>query len=160
MIAETLVNENNFGVTSHRKKFFLFIGKLENYLFIVLCVLLGSRERKYFCHLHSLTIVDNEARSAGCSRYLRHSAELYPCQSFYSWGLNLFFVISLEVVQIAKLAWLADSFATNEALMPIESQTVVNRAAKTHIQQNRTDCSSCSTFPRVAVNNNHISWVL
>ena len=160
MIAKTLVNENNFGVTSHRKKFFLFIGKLENYLFIVLRVLLGCRERKYFCHLHSLTIVDNEARSARCSRYFRHSAELYPCQSFYSWGLNLFFVISLEVVQIAKLARLADSFATNEALMAIESQTVVDRTAKTHIQQNCTDCSACSTFSRVAVNNNHISWVL
>ena len=154
------MNEHNFRVPSHRKQLFLFISQNEDYFFVFLSVLLRCREWKYFCHFHTLAVVYYKTRSASCSFYFWDLAELYPCQPFYCWWFDLLFVISLKVIQIAKLARLAHSLSTNETLVTIEAQTVVNCAAKTHIEQNCTNCGSSSTFPRVAVNNNHIFWVL
>ena len=76
LVAEALVNKNDFGVAAHGEKFFLLISKCENDLFIFLSILSGGGERKYFCYFHTLTVVNNEAGSTGCTRNLWHFIKL------------------------------------------------------------------------------------
>lgn len=134
LIAEALMHEHNLCIASHRKRLFLVFGKHECYFFIILSVLLNCRKAKYFSHLHSLAVVNDEAWSASCPRYFRYFVELNSRQPFNSWWLNLFFVIALKIVKISQLARLTDTLAASKSPMPLKTYTVINWIAVAHIK--------------------------
>lgn len=127
LVAEPFVDENNFSIAAHGKAFLLLIGQLENDpVFVFLSVFLGRRKSKYFGDLHALAVVNNKAWSAARPRNLWHLVELYSCEPLHCRGFYLLFVIPLKVVQVAKLARLTDTFATDEALVPVETKAIID----------------------------------
>ena len=78
LVAESLVDKDNFCVAAHGERFLLLFGQLKNYFSVFLCVLSCCREGKDFGDLHSLTVVNNEARSACRAFYFRHLVKLDP----------------------------------------------------------------------------------
>ena len=81
---------------------------------------------EYFCHLHALTVVNHKTWSTSRSRYFRHFIELYSSQSFYARRFDLLFVVTLKIVQIAKLTRLTNAFTADKSPMTVKAQTIFN----------------------------------
>jgi hypothetical protein len=69
-------------------------------------------------------------------------------------------VESFEVVQIAQLARLADSFAASEPLMTVKSQAVIQVVVKAREKQNRANGGACAALARIAMHNDDVLRVL
>ena len=115
------MNEDYFRVAAHRERPLLLLGEFENNLTVLLGILSCCWKSKNFCYFHSLAIVHNEARSACCARNFRYFVKLYSSKALDCRGLNLLFVVALEVVQVAKLTRLAYTLATDKALVTVKA---------------------------------------
>ena len=72
----------------------------------------------------------------------------------------MFLIVTFEVVQVSQLARLAYSFTASKSLVAVKTQAVIYVVTKAHKKQNCADCSTCASFTRVAVNADHVFWVL
>lgn len=105
-------------------------------------------------------MVNVEWRRATAWSYCRHLHHLYSPKSFDRRRLDLFFVVAFEVIKVAQLTWLANSFPTRESLMSVKSQAVVHVIAETHEKKNRANRSTRASLSWVTVHADNIFRVL
>ena len=145
--------EDNFYISPQRKRLHLLIRQLHIHRLFLDQALFARRIREYFGHLHALALIHIEVGNAAATPYIRHTFKLHGFQSFHRRWFNLLIVVAFEVVDISELAGLRTSLATSEALIIIETQTVVHWVTVAEIVQDGTDCNAGATLSWVTVHN-------
>ena len=105
-----------------------------------------------FANVEPAAAINFKERYTASTWNIGNLDELDSAEPFGAWGFNLIAEECLKVVEISQLTWLAHSFATREALVAVELEAVVNVAEVAHEEKQGTDGSTCSSFPRIAVN--------
>jgi hypothetical protein len=101
---------------------------------VPLKVLLLCAIREDLCDVETLAIINFEERSATAGCDIRDLVELDGFQSTSCRWLYLFLVVALKVVQVTKLARLRDALATNEPLVTVKLERVVDVVEEAHVK--------------------------
>lgn len=114
--------KNNLCIAPHSKRIPLLLTQQHMNSIVFTFVFFISIEMKDFLNIHSLALINVERGHTPARRHTRNAFKLDSTQSFNRWRFYLFSVVGFEIVNVAELAWLGDTFAADEASVPVEAQ--------------------------------------
>ena len=148
--------ENNLYVTLQHDRLLLLFSKQKYYSILFLAVPFLCRICELFPNVHAPTVVNLKEGYAATARKIRHLYELDPPEPLCRWTLYLISEECFKVVQVTQLAGLADPLTTDESLVAVEAQAVIDIIEVTHEEQEGANRCTRSPLPRIAVHDYNI----
>lgn len=137
--------EENLDVATHRPALLLLLRQNERRHLLLLLVLACRREGELLRDFKTSALVHFEVRSAAVSGHCRDVLELDSAETLDARRFYLLAIEGFEVIQVTKLAGLADTLAAGKSLMTVEPQAVINIVEVANKQKNGGDrCTRAS----------------